>query len=242
MGDSSVLMESLRKLSDIENSRCVISIALFDKKVKRVKQKKMDIIRAELESKVYSAKKDKLSKTDSHIEEIISGFEGAIDSLINIYYEQQLRLQEHLQKIETEQKYVINDLLKAYLSYKQNPTEDNKATVHALAQKKVNYDVLIDECEGRIEVNIDEAETAVDGLIEDKTVKIATIEKENFITRFSKIIKTFFTKPAQSITNKFADTEEKLEKVESFSNRKVKRVKYEILYFDEQINQALSMA
>lgn len=242
MSDPSILKETLRKLSDIENSRCVISIALFDKKVQAIKNKKLDIVRADLESKVYGIKGDKLLKAENEINEIVSGFENAIDNLINIYYEQQIRLQEHLQKLEYDQKLIINELLKVYLDYKANPSDEAKGKVLAYAQKKVNYDVLIDECEGRIEVNIDEAENAIDSLIENKTIKIMAKPKDNFITRFSKIIKAFFSKPVQNFSNKFEENREKLSKVESFSNRKVKRVKYEIVYFDAQLEEAIAQS
>ena len=242
MIDPSNLKEALKKLTEIENSKCVISIALFDKKVQRAKEEKVNIIRAELESKIYGIKGNKLSEAEAEINEIVSRFESTIDSLIDIYYEQQMRLQEYVQQLENDQKYVINDLLKAYLEYKKTSSDEAKELVIAMAQKKVNYDALIDECEARIEVNIDEAEDAINSLIEEKTVKIVPKTKDNFITRFRKIVITFFSTPVQNISSKFEDTKEKLIKVESFSDRKVKRVKYEILYFDAQISEALSMA
>jgi len=233
------LMESLKKLSDLENSRFVLTIALFDKKVQAMKERKIESIKSDLYSKIYDVKGSRKKALEGEVDTIINEYNTVIDNVIGVYYEQLMRLEEYLQKAEEDQKYTINDLLKAYIEYKNDPSEENKNKISAFAQKKVNYDVIINECEERIELSIEEAESVIDSLVEEKTTKIATVSKENFVTRFFKIVKTFFEKPIQNISGKFEETNEKLRKIESFSNIKVKKVKYEILYFDAQMAEAI---
>ena len=46
-------MEALRKLNEIESSRIVLSLAIYDKKLQEIKTRKLDNIRSSLEAKIY---------------------------------------------------------------------------------------------------------------------------------------------------------------------------------------------
>ena len=147
-------MEALRKLNEIESSRIILSLAIYDKKIKEIKKRKLDNIRNSLESKIYNLPKKVKEEKLIQIDEIMKEYEDVIDDIISAYNTQTLKIQKYLQESEVAQKYTISEIIKLYKDLKsnnENLTDDQKREIIKKVQTKLNYDVIIDECESRIE-------------------------------------------------------------------------------------------
>lgn len=239
MEQKETFMEAMRKLNEIQAARRVLTLAIYDKKVQEVKKRKLESIRSSLEAKLYSLPKKHKSSKEEVMNNIMKEYENAIDDAISAYNTQQFSLQRYLQESEIAQKYVIEEAIKAYteLKDKNNIPEEKKMEIFQNMQKKLNHDVVIDECEARIELCIDTAVNTLEELFEDSPKEIATIQKENFISRFLKIIKTFISKPNANDERMFDSTKEKLEQIRVKLSKKMNEVKYEIVGFDMQMQK-----
>ena len=239
MEEKEKFMEALRKLNEIESSRIVLSLAIYDKKLKEIKNRKLNNIRSFLESKIYNmSKKDKEEK-EKQIEEIMIEYESVIDDLLSAYNTQNLKIQKYLQESEIAQKYTISEIIKLYKELKsknEKLTDDQKQEIVRKLQTKLNYDVIIDECEARIELCLENAVNTLEDNFEEMTKDITTIQKDNFITRFLKIVKTFFSKK-ENTDNIFDDVKEKLNIISKNISKRMNEIKYEIVGFDLQMEK-----
>lgn len=239
MEEKEKFMEALRKLNEIESSRIVLSLAIYDKKLKEIKNRKLKNIRSFLESKIYNmSKKDKEEK-EKQIEEIMIEYESVIDDILSAYNTQNLKIQKYLQESEIAQKYTISEIIKLYKELKsknEKLTDDQKQEIVRKLQTKLNYDVIIDECEARIELCLDNAVNTLEDNFEEMTKDITTIQKDNFITRFLKIVKTFFSKK-ENTDNIFDDVKEKLNIISKNISKRMNEIKYEIVGFDLQMEK-----
>lgn len=232
-------VELMRKLNELEAARCILTLAIHKKRIEEVKQKKLANVRSVLEAKIYNYNKKQKADIQPEIDSIMSDYENAIDDVIDAYNTQQLKLQKYLQESEVSQKYAIEDVLRTYSEIEKSSelTEEDKAVIIKKMQKKLNYDAIIEECEARIEKCTNTAIKTLEKTFEESDVKIMKIQKENFITRFFKILKTFFNTTLQEPAAIFSDTKENLELIERKLSKKIKLAKIEIVSFDMQMEK-----
>lgn len=240
MEQTEAFMESIRKLNEIESARRILTLARFDKKIQEVKNRKLESIRNSLEAKIYNVSKKKKENKEIIINNIVKEYEEIIDNAISAYSTQQFSLQKYLQESEIAQKYAISEVIKAYkdaLVSDNYISEEEKQDIIKKLQKKLNYDVIIEECEARIELCIDNAVNTLEEVFEDIPNEIANIQKESFISRLLKIIKTFISKPESSDEKLFDSTKEKLKQIRTKIEKNMEIVKYEIVGFDMQMEK-----
>ena len=218
-------MEALRKLNEIESSRIVLSLAIYDKKLQEIKTRKLDNIRSSLEAKIYYLPKKIKDEKEKQIDEIINQYEEAIDDILSAYNTQNIKIQKYLQESEIAQKYTISEIIKIYKEFKSK-----KDTT------KLNYDVIIDECEARIELCLDNAVNTLEENFEDISKEIKTIEKESFIFRVFRLIKSFISKK-ENTDNIFEGTKEKLSIIRENIQKRMNEIKCEIVGFDIQMQK-----
>ena len=227
-------MEALRKLNEIESSRIVLSLAIYDKKLQEIKTRKLDNIRSSLEAKIYYLPKKIKDEKEKQIDEIINQYEEAIDDILSAYNTQNIKIQKYLQESEIAQKYTISEIIKIYKDFKsKKDTLDDfqKQVIIKKVQTKLNYDVIIDECEARIELCLDNAVNTLEENFEDISKEIKTIEKESFIFRVFRLIKSFISKK-ENTDNIFEGTKEKLSIIRENIQKRMNEIKCEIVGFD----------
>lgn len=232
-------MEALRKLNEIESSRIVLSLAIYDKKLQEIKTRKLDNIRSSLEAKIYYLPKKIKDEKEKQIDEIINQYEEAIDDILSAYNTQNIKIQKYLQESEIAQKYTISEIIKIYKDFKsKKDTLDDfqKQEIIKKVQTKLNYDVIIDECEARIELCLDNAVNTLEENFEDISKEIKTIEKESFIFRVFRLIKSFISKK-ENTDNIIEGTKEKLSIIRENIQKRMNEIKYEIVGFDIQMQK-----
>ncbi len=232
-------MEALRKLNEIESSRIILSLAIYDKKIKEIKKRKLDNIRNSLESKIYNLPKKVKEEKLIQIDEIMKEYEDVIDDIISAYNTQTLKIQKYLQESEVAQKYTISEIIKLYKDLKsnnENLTDDQKREIIKKVQTKLNYDVIIDECESRIELCIDNAVNTLEDNFKETTNEITIVQKDNFISKFLKFIKTLISKN-ENMDNIFTSSKEKLNIIRDNITKRMNEIKCEIVGFDIQMQK-----
>ena len=232
-------MEALRKLNEIESSRIILSLAIYDKKIKEIKKRKLDNIRNSLESKIYNLPKKVKEEKLIQIDEIMKEYEDVIDDIISAYNTQTLKIQKYLQESEVAQKYTISEIIKLYKDLKsnnENLTDDQKREIIKKVQTKLNYDVIIDECEARIELCIDNAVNTLEDNFKEITNEITIVQKDNFISKFLKFIKTIISKN-ENMDNIFTSSKEKLNIIRDNITKRMNEIKCEIVGFDIQMQK-----
>ena len=232
-------MEALRKLNEIESSRIILSLAIYDKKIKEIKKRKLDNIRNSLESKIYNLPKKVKEEKLIQIGEIMKEYEDVIDDIISAYNTQTLKIQKYLQESEVAQKYTISEIIKLYKDLKsnnENLTDDQKREIIKKVQTKLNYDVIIDECEARIELCIDNAVNTLEDNFKETTNEITIVQKDNFISKFLKFIKTLISKN-ENMDNIFTSSKEKLNIISDNITKRMNEIKCEIVGFDIQMQK-----
>lgn len=232
-------MEALRKLNEIESSRIILSLAIYDKKIKEIKKRKLDNIRNSLESKIYNLPKKVKEEKLIQIDEIMKEYEDVIDDIISAYNTQTLKIQKYLQESEVAQKYTISEIIKLYKDLKSNNeklTDDQKREIIKKVQTKLNYDVIIDECEARIELCIDNAVNTLEDNFKETTNEITIVQKDNFISKFLKFIKTLISKN-ENMDNIFTSSKEKLNIIRDNITKRMNEIKCEIVGFDIQMQK-----
>lgn len=232
-------MEALRKLNEIESSRIILSLAIYDKKIKEIKKRKLDNIRNSLESKIYNLPKKVKEEKLIQIDEIMKEYEDVIDDIISAYNTQTLKIQKYLQESEVAQKYTISEIIKLYKDLKsnnENLTDDQKREIIKKVQTKLNYDVIIDECEARIELCIDNAVNTLEDNFKETTNEITIVQKDNFISKFLKFIKTIISKN-ENMDNIFTSSKEKLNIIRDNITKRMNEIKCEIVGFDIQMQK-----
>lgn len=232
-------MEALRKLNEIESSRIILSLAIYDKKIKEIKKRKLDNIRNSLESKIYNLPKKVKEEKLIQIDAIMKEYEDVIDDIISAYNTQTLKIQKYLQESEVAQKYTISEIIKLYKDLKsnnENLTDDQKREIIKKVQTKLNYDVIIDECEARIELCIDNAVNTLEDNFKETTNEITIVQKDNFISKFLKFIKTLISKN-ENMDNIFTSSKEKLNIIRDNITKRMNEIKCEIVGFDIQMQK-----
>ena len=227
-------MEALRKLNEIESSRIILSLAIYDKKIKEIKKRKLDNIRNSLESKIYNLPKKVKEEKLIQIDEIMKEYEDVIDDIISAYNTQTLKIQKYLQESEVAQKYTISEIIKLYKDLKsnnENLTDDQKREIIKKVQTKLNYDVIIDECESRIELCIDNAVNTLEDNFKETTNEITIVQKDNFISKFLKFIKTIISKN-ENMDNIFTSSKEKLNIIRDNITKRMNEIKCKIVGYD----------
>ena len=214
-------------------------MAIYDKKIKEIKKRKLDNIRNSLESKIYNLPKKVKEEKLIQIDEIMKEYEDVIDDIISAYNTQTLKIQKYLQESEVAQKYTISEIIKLYKDLKsnnENLTDDQKREIIKKVQTKLNYDVIIDECEARIELCIDNAVNTLEDNFKETTNEITIVQKDNFISKFLKFIKTIISKN-ENMDNIFTSSKEKLNIIRDNITKRMNEIKCEIVGFDIQMQK-----
>ena len=236
------LLEIAKEINEIESQRLIISLSLYNKKIEEIKSKKINIINDIILSRMYdlSGKVKNNNDVQNKVKSIINDYIEIIDKIIEIYSRELLGLQKHLQEAELTSKYLINDIIKAYGIYQKDMNEQNRNEVLKLVQKKLNYDVIIEECENRIELCIDEATSQLDAFIIEPKNEIKKIEKKSLLSTIISGIKDILHGSKNKVDNIISGLYKDINIYKKNGDIIIKNVRLETVYFDMQVANVLS--
>ena len=140
------ITENIEDLEIIENEMAMIELAIYRKSIEVVKEQKLQEIKEffEQQAKYYYQKADKYQ---IEIDKNIKMYERQIEKLMNAYDKLYITTFKIMQSAINNQKIAIANIV-TLVAEKEN--KDVSSTIIALAQKKLNYAVIVDECRERL--------------------------------------------------------------------------------------------
>lgn len=151
------LTDIISDLATIENDKILLWATIYTRKSENLKKQKLDELHSFFESQVKFYKRD-FSKYENQIEDLERKYEDQITRIIEQYTAQYKYIQNEKIVAESNQKIAVANCIISKRGEKK-AKEDNKDVlvakfdkkIYATAQKKLNYDVVIDECNLRLE-------------------------------------------------------------------------------------------
>ena len=221
------LNENLQELDIIEREISMVELAVYQKSIENLKEYKLNEIREffNQQSKFYCQKTEKFKK---EIDKNIQKYINQIEKLINVYDNLYVNIFRMMQTARNNQKIAIANIVT--LTEKLNKEElsnDEKNKIQkniiACAEKKLNYSVIIDECEARINWCIENIEKDVNEVFTNNIYQLQIYE-DNI---FSKIRRMLFNRlSGKSKYKKFLENYkiEHIKNIETRNNLKILQV------------------
>ena len=153
------LNENLLNLEKVENEITMIELAIYQKSLDDLKNKKLKELKEFFEQKAnyYNQKTEKFN---NEINRNIDEYELQIDKIINAYDSLYISVFKIMENALDNQKIAVANIVTLTEQRKNeepNDMENTKKTIIACAEKKLNYGVIIDECKARREWCAEEA-------------------------------------------------------------------------------------
>ena len=148
-----MLINNLKKLNDIEQSKSKIITILFLRKANEIKIQKIDALKNNIlnQAEFYN---QKINNYNESYNDIINKYSSQLSQIIDIYVELFINIQMELQEAECNQKIAITNLKKSIDMKKKLPVNSSieeiekcNKKITACIQKKRNYAVIIENCE-----------------------------------------------------------------------------------------------
>jgi|GEM_PF-923964 hypothetical protein len=186
------LNENLYNLDNIENEISMIELAIYQKSIEELKNKKINEIREFFEQKArfYNQKTEKYNY---EINNNIEKYKIQIDKLINTYDNLYVNVFKIMESAINNQKNAIANIVTLTERIQKEDLKDEEVekisnTIIACAEKKLNYAVIIEECKARIKWCIEDALNNIDEIFKNNIYQLQ-IYDENII---NKIKRNFF--------------------------------------------------
>ena len=211
------LNENMQNLENIENEISMLQLAIYQKKIEKLKECKMNEIKEffEQQSRFYNQKSEKY---EAEIEKNINKYNEQLEKLINAYDNLYVNIFKIMQNAMNNQKIAIANIvtLKERLQDEKNNDEEKqkiKNTIIACAQKKLNYAVIIDECKARIKWCIENVQADINELFVNNICQLQIYEDN------------IFTKIKRMIFNKISGKSKFKRFLENYENEYIKDIK-----------------
>lgn len=195
---NTILIDELAKLNELEINKTKVLTAIFSKTIQEIKLKKIQSLQSNFEeqAKFYG---QYLEDYDEIYKEMLSRYEEQLDKITEKYNELYINMQLELQEAECNQKIAITNLKKSFdIKQKLSDTlqndlrEEYAKKMIACMQKKINYDIIIDECERELNKCASNMEKKINALFSDKSSQIS-LQEESALKKFVNKIKNIFT-------------------------------------------------
>lgn len=244
MGNVKVNEDMLVLISDLTNleqNKLMLMATIYTRKIEELKKNKIDNLQKYLLDQIKFYKRN-LAKYKNILDDYLNRYEKALNSLIGQYESEYNYLQNEIVFAQTNQKIAVANFVASKRGLDKATVDSNIALIEksnkkifATAQKKLNYDIVIDECMARMEKCIKNTYETVEEIFcisNDKlTFNIGLIGKikHSFLTTFSgkKIFKR----------NVILPFEKELEDIERTAREVVSDIKVETLQYTAQLGK-----
>ncbi len=186
------LNENLYNLDNVESEISMIELAIYQKSIEELKEKKIKEIRDFFEQKsgFYN---QRIEKYNYEINNNIEKYKNQIDKLINTYDNLYVNVFKIMESAINNQKIAVANIVTLTERIQKEDLKDTEVekirnTIIACAEKKLNYAVIIDECKARIKWCIDDSLNNIDEIFKNNIYQLQ-IYDENII---NKIKRKFF--------------------------------------------------
>lgn len=237
--DLSVLISDLTK---IEQDKLMLMATIYTRKNEEIKQDKLNKFNMYLNDQLLLYKRDS-NHFINKFESLVKLYEEKIDRLIEQFTIEYNYLQNEIVFAQTNQKIAIANFVaskrgmdKARLDNNLVLIEKSNKKIFATAQKKLNYDVIIDECTNRLQKCIDDSIDAIDNIFNIANNKILDTKKGIF-ERIKYFFKITFKGDELFEENVLKPLNRDMNVVEDMVSTKVSEVKTEMLISIAQLEK-----
>ena len=228
-------------LTTLEQNKLMLMATIYTRKIEELKKNKIDNLQKYLLDQIKFYKRN-LAKYKNILDNYLNRYEKALNNLIEQYELEYNYLQNEIVFAQTNQKIAVANFVaskrgldKANIDGNIALIEKSNKKIFATAQKKLNYDIVIDECIARMEKCIKNTYETVEEIFcvsNDKLIfNVGLIGKikYSFLTTFSG--KKLFHK------NVMQPFEKELEDIEKTSMETVSDIKIETLQYTAQLEK-----
>ena len=160
MGNVKVNEDMLVLISDLTNleqNKLMLMATIYTRKIEELKKNKIDNLQKYLLDQIKFYKRN-LAKYKNILDNYLNRYEKALNNLIEQYELEYNYLQNEIVFAQTNQKIAVANFVaskrgldKANIDGNIALIEKSNKKIFATAQKKLNYDIVIDECIARME-------------------------------------------------------------------------------------------
>ncbi len=185
------LNQNIQNLDNIERQISKVQLAMYEKSIQEVKERKIDELRDyfERQAKLYNQKTE---KCEFEIEDKVDVYKLQMEKLITAYNNTYVSIFKMMQDTMNTQKLVIADMIRLVQSL-QNDELDSEERLNiqnkimACAQKKLNLSVIVEECKARINWCIESVRADIDTVFVISSSQLQ-VYKEDIFTKIRRII------------------------------------------------------
>lgn len=211
--------ENMNNLEELEREIDMSQLALYQKETEKLKESKVKELKDffEQQANFYNQKTEKYQ---AEIQKNVKKYEEQIDQLINVYNNIYVNAFRIMQTAVNNQRIAVANIV-TLVEKKKNKSIDEdeqkkiQRVIIACAQKKLNYGVIIDECNARIQWCIENIQTDINELFKNNATQIQVYEKNIFIH-----IKQF-------ISNKISGQNKYKRVLNNYENKELKKIRTE---------------
>ena len=237
--DLSVLISDLTR---IEQDKLMLMATIYTRKNEEIKQDKLNKFNMYLKDQLLLYKRDE-NRFINKIESLTKLYEDKIERMIEQYTIKYNYLQNEVVFAQTNQKIAIANFVaskkgmdKARLDNNLALIEKSNKKIFATAQKKLNYDVVIDECTGRLQKCIDDSIDTIDNIFNVANNKILD-NKKGFLEKIKYFFKITFKGDELFEENVLIPLERDMKILEETVYTKISEVKTEMLISIAQLEK-----
>ena len=191
-----LLSENLKNLRKVEDEIAIIELARYERTKDNIKKEKLNEIKEyfEAQAKLYNQKSEAFKE---NIEKIINISTQQIEKLYNIYDNLYLNVFKIMQTAMNSQKKDVAEIvnLKEKLQ-DENCEEEEKQkinnTIIATAERKLNCDVIIDECNARLKWCSEEIQKDMQEIFKIDMYQLQ-VYKDNVISKIRRWVFNFMS-------------------------------------------------
>ena len=185
------LNENLYDIENVENEISMIELAIYQKIIEELEEKKINEIREFFEQKARFYNQ-KIEKYNYEVNNNIKKYEIQIKKIINTYDNLYVNVFKIMEEAINNQKIAIANIVTLTEKLKKEDLKDEekkeiKNNIIACAEKKLNYAVIIDECKARIKWCIQNAQNDINEIFKNNIYQLQ-IYDENIVNKIRRSV------------------------------------------------------
>lgn len=229
-------------LTNLEQNRLMLLATIYTRKIEEIKKEKIDNLQKYLLDQIKFYKRN-LAKYKNVLDNYLSTYENKLNAIIEQYTAEYKYLQNEIAFAQTNQKIAIANFVASKRGLDKATVDSNIALIEksnkkifATAQKKLNYDVVIDECMARLEKCVEDTFKVIDEIFYISNDKIM-IFNNNFITKIKHFFTITFNGNKSFEKNVINPFEKELKDIERLTTENVSKNKIEMMYYIAQLEK-----
>ena len=239
------LVTLMGDLSEIEANKLLLWATIYTRKVEEIKEKKLKELKKYFDEQIAFYKRSP-QKYAKEYEKLYAKYEESIDKLYqqyNVYYQY---IQNENVFAQTNQKIAIANFVVSKRAATKAKTDNNivleeksNKKVFATAQKKLNYDVVINECSARLEKCMEDTYTDMNKIFDISSMLIS-VKKEKYLDKFFNFFKIKFAGEKSFKEFVLEPLKARIDNIEKLSVARASEVKIDMLVFIGQMEKIRS--